>query len=128
MAGLHCPQDVSYGSWDIAVLRVEDYVAVGGFRFTEFPDLFAMADLSIRLSAHGKIITYTPFAAQDKEARTVPASTGEDDAMERVEEKCRFQNVLQKQEYMVDPFYNLGILTDNGIDEASFRKWLLSIG
>jgi hypothetical protein len=128
MAGLHCPQDVSCGRWDIAMLRKEDYEAVGGFRFTEFPDLFAMADLSIRLSAHGKIITYTPFAAQDKEIGTVSANTGEDDAMERVEEKRRFQNVLQKQEDMVDPFYNQGVLTDNGIDEASFRKWLFSIG
>ena len=127
MAGLHCPQDVSYGRWDIAMLRKEDYEAVGGFRFTEFPDLFAMADLSIRLGAHGKIITYTPFAAQDKEVRAVPASTREDDVMERLEEKRRFQNVLQKQEDMVDPFYNQGILTDNEIDDASFRKWLFAL-
>ena len=128
MAGLHCPQDVSYGSWDIAMLRKEDYEAVGGFRFAEFSDMFAMADLSIRLGAHGKIITYTPFAVQDKEVRAVPASTGEDEARQRVEEKRRFQHVLQKHEDTVDPFYNQEILTDNGIDEASFRKWLFSIG
>lgn len=125
MAGLHCPQDVSYGSWDLAMLRKEDYEAVGGFRCKEFPELFAIADLSIRLGVQGKSVTYTPFALADKEVTA--ADKVKENRVEIQEEKRRFQTLLQKREQAMDPFYNQGILTDNGVDEVSFDKWLSGV-
>jgi len=125
MAGLHCPQDVSYGSWDIAMLRKEDYEAVGGFRWKEFPELFAIADLSIRLGAQGKLINYTPFALADK--KLIAAGKVKDSTLEIQEEKRRFQTLLLEQEDAMDPYYNQGILADNEVDEVSFMAWLRGV-
>lgn len=122
MAGLHCPQDVRYGRWDITMLRKEEYEAVGGFNFTDFPDLFAMAELSLRLGANGKIITYTPFAIVDQKCASdcIPI----DETKQRETEKRLFQALLQELEETGNPFYNQQILIDNRIDTESYRRWL----
>ena len=122
MAGLHSPQDVSYGGWDLTMFRRDVYELVGGFCVEQFPELFAMAELSLRFRDREKNITYTPFACGDKEAESV--WNHQEESREIHEEKQRFQTVLRQRDVTVDPFYNGGLLVDQGVEETVYRRWL----
>ena len=125
MSGLHCPQDISYGGWDLTLLKRETFVAVGGFSFENFPEMFAMAELSVRFEECGEKTTYTPFACGEKEVEPICNSGKE--SKERQEEKHRFQSLLQERSTTTDPFYNKGLLEDQGVDEASYMRWLRGV-
>lgn len=52
--GLHCPQKISCCGWESALIRRKLLVDLGGFNTKEFPHLFAMTDLSLRLVETGE--------------------------------------------------------------------------
>ncbi|MFT5702357.1 MAG: glycosyltransferase involved in cell wall biosynthesis [Desulforhopalus sp.] len=122
MAGLHCPQDISCGGWDLTMIRKEAYTAVGGFFWEQFPEIFAMADLSVLFRGSGKRVIYTPFAVGDKEVESL--CRGVEDSEEMRQEKHRFQSSLQERTISIDHFYNRGLLVDHGVDESSYLQWL----
>lgn len=121
MAGLHCPQDVSYAGWNLTMLQREAYLAVGGFACEDFPQVFAMADLCQRLVACGKRIVYTPTAYGDIEVDAVCSSVEESEEIQR--ERGRFQRLLRKRGVTIDPLYNPGLLAENDIDLDSYVQW-----
>ncbi|TKB08332.1 glycosyltransferase [Desulforhopalus sp. IMCC35007] len=122
MAGLHCLQDVSYGNWQLAMFRREEYLDLGGFLAQEFPHLFAMADFSCRLVESGKRIIYTPYASLVKTSISSLPLT--DDVEGLIAEKAWFQQKLRDRKISFDPYYSKGLLADHKIDEASFLGWL----
>jgi glycosyltransferase involved in cell wall biosynthesis len=122
MAGLHCLQDVSYGGWELTMIRSEEYVKLGGFMAKEYPHLFAMADFSCRLVDSGKRIIYTPYSSLLKTTVSPHPFTGEIEGLDA--EKARLQLQLRGRQICFDPYYSKGLLADNGIDKASFLRWL----
>jgi O-antigen biosynthesis protein len=123
MNGLHCPQEVIGVSGDFCLIRSEQLKAMAPFDTPEFPSIFAFTDISYRLIQLGKRNIYTPYCN---------ATMAEDGIARRrlwplaalQEEKTYFQ---VKWSYFLkngDPFYNIGIVTDKGIAEVTFRQWL----
>jgi len=123
MAGLHSTQDMSFSGWDISLIRKDCFEAVGGFSVKEYPGIFAMAELSLRLTDAGKRIVYTPFAIGDKGGENVPDMTSETDRLH--DGKSRFQRLLRGRGGNPLPYYNRGLLRDKGIAEIDFLDWLL---
>lgn len=122
MAGMHCTQDISFASWDITLIRRDSFDTVGGFSTKEYPNLFAMADLSLRLTAAGKRIVYSPFAIADKKERSTSDLTR--DADNQQEEKQLFQSLIKSHRDTLLPYYNKSLLSDKGVDETEYLDWL----
>ncbi|MDK9705717.1 MAG: glycosyltransferase [Desulforhopalus sp.] len=127
MNGLHCPQEAIGVSGDLCLIRSQLLKAMTPCDSADFPFIFAFTDISYRLIEQGKIHMYTPYCkatmAQDGIARRQlwPLAALQD-------EKARFQDKWSTFLKNGDPFYNIGIVTDNGISEDAFRHWLAGEG
>ncbi|BHH84795.1 glycosyltransferase [Desulforhopalus sp. 52FAK] len=122
MAGLHCLQDMSFSDWDITLIKKDCFEAVGGFSTKEYPNIFATADLSLRLTAAGKKIVYNPFAIADRKERSTSGLACETDNQQ--EEKRLFQALIQGNRDKILPYYNRSLLCDRGVDETEYLDWL----
>lgn len=125
MNGLHCRQQVSCCGWGVVMMSREFYHKLGGFDSAKFPNLFAMTDLSLRVSQEGKMIIYTPDVKIER-GITIPEDENGCAVSEQalIAEKREFQQKWLHTLQTIDPFYNEGILEDNNIARGEFLAWL----
>ena len=121
--GLHCQQAVSCCGGDLVMISRELFVQEGGFDAENFPHLFSVLDLSLRMKTHGGKLIYTPSAQIEKMLKRSAASAADEPVDLHNEKKC-FQEKWRNWLLHFDPFYNSAILEDNGIVIKDFRDWL----
>ncbi|MEJ2056910.1 MAG: hypothetical protein P8X39_03610 [Desulfofustis sp.] len=123
MNGRHCQQQVRGVVADLFLLRTELLRSQHGFNTDDYPQLFAPTDLAFRLHQGGWQNIYTPYcraaaAASDFDrCRDLPV-----DALQ--EEKKLFQARWSDLLIQGDPFYNPGIVSDNGRSLDEYHRWL----
>ncbi len=120
--GMHCSQEIFCGAWEIAMMERKLYLELGGFDWYNYPHLFSMVDLCIRLREAGKRILYNPQAKVDLEKER-SENGGEDSSV--INEKRMFQETRQQELLASSSFYNLENLSDNGVERKVFLDWLL---
>jgi glycosyltransferase involved in cell wall biosynthesis len=120
--GMHCSQEIPCCGWEITMLRRSTYSAHGGFNSELYPDLFAMADLALRVRQSGGRVIYSPEAVVDlgEVEQRVPS-----DPLLYQEEKNRFQRRWNGQLNDFSVYYNEARLADKGIDKRIFKQWFL---
>jgi len=125
MNGRHCQQQVRGVHSDLALIRTDLLHSQGGFRTGGYPYLFTLVDLSFRLHQGGWKNIYTPFCRANRaysdfeRCRGLPVN-------ELQEEKIRFQASWVDLLAAGDPFYNPGLILDNGLSLDDYRRWLQS--
>ncbi len=123
MNGRHCPQEVVGISGDLFLMRRDLLLTADGFNPTHSPFLLAVPDFSLSLHQQGRKNIFTPYC---KATLTAEGMTRRRQwpptALQ--EEKSRFQHKWFDLLYRGDPFYNRGIICDNGQSEDEFRTWL----
>jgi O-antigen biosynthesis protein len=123
MIGRQCPQEVLGVGEDLFLMRRDLLIAAGGFDCALFPLLFPVIDFSFKLYQQGKKNIYTPYcrAAISGEGEHPRPQWSEAGLRE---EKHRFQNKWSHFLDRGDPFYNPGIISDNGQSKDVFKTWL----
>ncbi|SDP14534.1 Glycosyltransferase involved in cell wall bisynthesis [Desulforhopalus singaporensis] len=116
--GMHCSQETGCCGWELVLMRREVYRASNGLDWENFPMLFAMADLALKIKGCGRKIVYIPDAGVDF-SNEVQAT----DAPELEAEKKMFQQKWYRRLAGHDAGYNRGVLEDNGVDQAMFHLW-----
>ena len=119
--GLHCSQFIHFSPWDICIIKRKQYDSLGGFEAEMYPSLFAMTDLSLRAAQSGLKTVYTPYAAVIGEQEGSHTCACDTDGC--MAEKNAFQSTWRDTLDKQDPYYNLNILDEHGIDRDSFRRW-----
>ena len=119
--GLHCSQFIQFSPWDVCIIKRKIYDSVGGFDDEMYPSLFAMTDLSLRVAQSGLKTVYTPYAVVIGEQNDHHSC--EFDTNGCLVEKNTFQSRWRDTLDKLDPYYNLNILDEHGIDRDSFRRW-----
>ncbi len=122
MNWLHCSQQVTHGNAEFCLLSRALYDYVGGLDYKEFPNLFALHDLALKITNVGKKVVYIPYAAVNFTKNSINSGFGLEE--ELTKEKILFQNKWRDKLKIFDPFYNPGILDYNGIDREKFLTWL----
>ena len=121
MNGLQCVQNVRALSWDLAMVQRDRFLAFGGFPENYPGNLFADSDLCFQMYKQGKENVYTPLVLGQW---LLP----EEELQEAVESSSgTAKSLFQERWYPVllsgDPFYNFGILDQNGIPRDLFLRW-----
>lgn len=122
MNGLQTVQDVLALSWDLAMVERKVFLECEGFDEKSLGHLFADSDLCLRLRQRGYENIYTPHALgqwlvpEERQTLSVQSDTlhAERNCFQR-----RWQNILSTG----DPYYNLGLLDQNGIVRTAFLEW-----
>ena len=94
----------------------------GGFAASDFPDLFAIHDLSFKLLERGLHIYYTPYCQVDWRADNrwiAQEERHESWAAEKLRFQKKWRNLLQQG----DPFFNRGKLLEAQISVEDFQDW-----
>ncbi len=120
--GLHLPQYVQFPGWNCCLIRKSDMFEDGGLDYTNFPHVFSLFDLTLRLRQSRDVkIIYSPYSNAIR--KRVQDDSAELDEELKLEKK-RFQEKWGERLMMRDPYYNYGILADNDIDEEDYFNWL----
>ncbi len=122
MNGLQCVQNVLALSWDLAMVERKSFIDCDGFDEDSLGHLLADTDFCFRLRQNGYENIYTPHALGRWLVSEETQNTAPQAAMLHSEKQCfqkRWQDVLKKG----DPYYNIGVLDDNGIDHTAFFEW-----
>ncbi len=125
MNGLQCTQNVCSLSWACMMTNRNCFLEFGGFNADLFPRVFADIDLCFRMGAAGYTHVYSPLA---RGQWTVSDSRGENILEGTTPDRQRFQNKWKHILMDGDPFYNLGVVEEAGIDLAAFRQWYAGEG
>lgn len=121
MNGLQCVQNVLALSWDLVMVERENFLAFDGFNDELFGYLFADSDLCLRMRAKGYEHIYTPFALgqwlipEEKQLGHLESLS--------YQERTSFQKKWHELLHSGDPYYNYGVLEQNGIDFDEFLQW-----
>ncbi len=122
MNGLQCPQNVLAVSWILCMIKRDLFTAVTGFDSRLFPHAFGDLDLCLRLHDKGFSNVYAPYCRVIRQGLAQRFAERVEQGGWR-EEKETFQrtwgHVLRKG----DPYYNLELLADNGMDIEEFLIW-----
>lgn len=120
--GPHCPQNTWGAIWECCVIQKEALDQCGGFAAEDFPDLFALHDLSFQFHQRGLKIYYTPYCQADwrGDARRF-VENGRYDAWNT--EKHVFQEKWRTTLRSGDPFFNKGVLREEQIPLEEFENW-----
>ncbi len=121
MVGRQWAQNVFSLSWNLAMIKREYFLELGGFDEKSFGNLFADSDLCFRIREEGKEILYTPFALGRYLEAEEQQSGFDQDAL--TSEKLRFQKQWRKLLTRGDPYYNLNLLEQNGVEGKKFLTW-----
>ncbi len=121
LIGLQWAQTVFSLSWNLAMIKREYFLELGGFDEKSFGNLFADSDLCFRIREQGKKILYTPFALGRYLEAEEQQSGFDQDAL--TSEKLRFQKQWRKLLTRGDPYYNLNLLEQNGVEGKKFLTW-----
>jgi len=121
MNGLQCVQNVIALSWDLAMVKHGRFFALDGFAEESLGSLFADSDLCLRMRARGYVNIYTPFALGKwlRDEENLPLPLPSITSAEKVFFQNRWQNILR----MGDPYYNYGLLEQEGINRDTFQQW-----
>jgi len=123
MNGRHCQQLVRGVHSDLFLIRSELLHSHRGFNAGEYPHLFAPLDLSFGMHQNGWNNVYTPYCraaavlSDFDRCSTVPAD-------QLQQEKERFQARWRELLTEADPFYNRGLIIDNGLSLDEYQSWL----
>ncbi len=120
--GLQCPQNIWSAAWECCVLNKEALDRCGGFAAADFPDIFAIHDLSFQLVERGLQIYYTPFCQVEWRA-DARRFTREDRHDAWIGEKLVFQKKWRQALLQGDPYFNKGKLQEGMIPLADFQEW-----
>ena len=123
MVGRQWAQNVFALSWNLAMIKREYFLELGGFDEKSFGNLFADSDLCFRIQEQGKEIIYTPFTHGRYLIAEEQQPGFDQDAIHS--EKLRFQKQWQEILDEGDPYYNFNVLERNGVKEREFRAWYL---
>jgi len=123
MNGRHCPQEVVGISGDLFLIRRDLLIAKDDLDPAHFPFLFAFPDFSLSLHRQGKKNISTPYCKATFKALGMTRRRQWPPAALQAE-KSRFQHKWFNLLYRGDPFYNRGIISDNGQSEDEFRAWM----
>ena len=123
MNGRHCPQEVVAISGDLFLIRRDLLIAKEGLDPAHFPFLFAFPDFSLGLYQQGKKNISTPYCQATFKAEGMTRRQQWPPAALQAE-RSHFQHKWFTLLYCGDPFYNRGIISDNGQSEDEFRTWL----
>jgi glycosyltransferase involved in cell wall biosynthesis len=120
--GLHCPQNIWSAAWECCVISKEALDRCGGFAASQFPDLFAIHDLSFQFLERGLQIYYTPYC--QVEWRADARRFGQEKRLDLwAAEKLAFQEKWRQTLRKGDPFFNRGRLQDEQIPLEDFQDW-----
>ena len=124
LSGLQCPQNIWSITWECCVLKKEALDQCGGFAADDFPDLFAIHDLSCQFLERGLQLYYTPYCQVDwrSDARRFMQKNGQDSW---AAEKLRFQKKWWQTLQHGDPFFNRGKLQEGRITLEDFQNWFV---
>jgi len=123
MNGLQCPQEVLGVGGDLFLVRRDLLIAEGGFSSSEFPLFFAFVDFSFRLHQLKKTNIYTPYCKAVMNNCSILTMKHLPLDMLR-EEKHLFQKKWSDLLESGNPFYNPGIISDQGLSQVAFKVWL----
>ncbi len=121
MNGLQCVQNVIMLSWDLAMVKRNSFLELDGFAQESLGYLFADSDLCLRMRSHGYVNIYTPFALGQwlSPEENLPLPVKSVTSAEKISFQRQWQEILE----MGDPYYNQGVLVQNGIEPDTFMKW-----
>ncbi|MCP3931686.1 MAG: glycosyltransferase [Bacteroidetes bacterium] len=122
MNGLQCAQNISMVSCDLAMIKKDTFLAVGGFDETTCSHLYTDSDLSLRLIAKGYQNIYTPYATGELIA-VEGEETKRDSQNGYQVERQLFQKRWQKNLVRGDLYYNIGIVKEKGIGKEEYLEW-----
>jgi hypothetical protein len=108
---------------DFFLVRHDLLQVINGTDPSKFPYLFSLADFSIQLHQLGKKNIYTPYcrAVTNVDKTICP---GEWSEAEMRDETIRFQTKWGDFLHNCDLFYNPGLIPDNGLSPAEFKRWM----
>jgi glycosyltransferase involved in cell wall biosynthesis len=121
MNGLHCSQNVWSLSWDFMMTNRTRFLELDGFDENLFSNLFADIDLCFRMREAGYTLVYSRLSTgkwKVVEERSVSSSEET-----TTQAKQQFQKKWRHLLVAGDPFYNLGVVKQAGIDLSAFKKW-----
>ncbi len=122
MNGLQCTQNIFAVSWDMTMVRRSSFLVFNGFVEEGDSDLFADIDLGFRMAEKGYEHVYTPYAA----ARCLRLAENQgcfDETEPGEGKKAVFQRKWHSLLMQGDPYYNRGVLDQEGVDNSDFLKW-----
>ena len=119
--GLHCSQLITFSPWDVCIMTRKNLVRVGGFDDENYPSLFAMTDLSLRVAQFDLKTVYTPHAVVIGEQQALHHC--DFDINGQLVEKNTFQSQWRDTLDNLDPYYNINVLDEHGISRDTFRRW-----
>lgn len=122
MNGLQCPQNVLAVSPSLCMVGKKMFEAFDGFDAVNFPNLFFTHDLCLRLYRQGYKNIYTPhcFAEIDKKP-SLSANEANDKNLQQ--EYATFQKRWKTVLQAGDPYWNNGLLKEQGLSVEKFLKW-----
>lgn len=126
MNGLQSVQNVQTLSWDLALVERKLFLDCDGFDEVSLGHLFADTDLCLRIRQRGYENIYTPFALGHWLVEEGTQFIAPQSAILRSEKLCfqkRWKDVLETG----DPYYNLGVLEQDGITRATFLDWYAGV-
>ncbi len=124
MNGRHCPQQVLSPSGDLFLVNSALLKAEAAIDAAESPYLFTLVDFSLRLHQMGRKNVYTPHCRAKTSSNPLAADSAHSASPALQEEKQRFQNKWSDLLNCGDPFYNPGLISDEGLSVDEFRGWL----
>lgn len=120
--GLECPQEVLSVSPSFFMISKKLFEAFHGFDDTNYPDLFYLHDLGLRLYEKGYKNVYTPFCIA--KGGSLKLCGSERETVGKLDkELSQFQTSWKVILNTGDPYWNRAILTKHGIDPAGFIAW-----
>lgn len=124
MNGLQCSQNVLAVSWLLCMIKRDRFFAMEGFNDKTFPHLFGDLDMGLRLHESGFANVSTPYCTGRWEGFD-GSFMGKKEIW--LKEKEQFQRVWRHLLKQGDPYYNLGLIDDNGMDLKEFVAWYAGI-
>ena len=121
MNGLQCSQNVWSLSWDFMMTDRARFLELGGFDEKLFPDLFADIDLCFRMREVGYTLVYSNLSTGKWKVSEDRLTSSSEETTTQA--KQQFQKKWRHLLVAGDPFYNLGVVKQAGIDLSAFRKW-----
>jgi glycosyltransferase involved in cell wall biosynthesis len=122
MNGLHCQQDVLAVSWDLAMIKRENFASINGYDHHNYGHYLGDLDACLRLHSGGFKNVYTPYCLA---ARKEYAKRFDERIWGNIwrEEMSRFKKTWENLLKKGDPYYNIGLLDDNTIDIDEYFSW-----
>ncbi len=111
---------------DFCLVRKSVVEECGGLDAALFPDLFAGADLGLRLREQGYSNIYTPYCAADWSMAGLKMREKNMHAQWQ-EEKSAFQAQWRQILTGGNPLYNPGCYRQQGIGVEAFQNWFVGV-